>query len=360
PRYQEPPQQGSGLGFQTPRSFGAAGRWQVGRTVGDGELQYKYRTGPCHAGLLLHSFSSPPCPVLPSVCLASPRLSLRPGAVSLLAAEHSLSISPALCPVASARSLPRLPVRTSAPYSCSSDKQWPRRRCPSENWTLTAKCSLISAQPVDAWHRSLYLYTFTPVTMHFLHSGVLAVVATLAAVAQGDYSIDPDSVPLSTRRLMPNRGLVPERADHLPHHLPADGAPEDACQHMRSRDTHIRLPVRQQPAAQCVRVHPDAALLCLPGMGQPVRQGVRQRQQVRLGLPREAPCGATDPKKYTSTASTSTPTATTTDANTIFTAPGGGSGSSSDKKGAAVALEVGQAYGLVMVMAGLFAGFALL
>ncbi len=36
--------------------------------------------------------------------------------------------------------------------------------------------------------------------MHFLRSGVLAVVATLAAVAQGDYSIDPDSVPLSTRR----------------------------------------------------------------------------------------------------------------------------------------------------------------
>jgi hypothetical protein len=90
------------------------------------------------------------------------------------------------------------------------------------------------------------------------------------------------------------------------------------------------------------------------------------------------PCGASDPaKKTASTTGTSTtkPTASATndedDEDTIFTnSPGSDDGdnnedSSSKPKnvnepGAAAALGVGKAYGLAMVMGGLFAGFALL
>lgn len=64
---------------------------------------------------------------------------------------------------------------------------------------------------------------------------VLAVAASLAAVAQADYVIDPESVPLSERREhthiilalirmsranMANRGLVCFREADMPHHLP--------------------------------------------------------------------------------------------------------------------------------------------
>lgn len=180
---------------------------------------------------------------------------------------------------------------------------------------------------------------------------------------------------------MPNRGLVPERADHLPHHLPADGAPEDACQHMRSRKIphaakrasrarSLTPPLQETLTYGCLcgnnqRPNVSEYTLTLPYFvcqewGNQCVKACGNDNKCASACREKHPCGATDPKKYTSTASTSTPTATTTDANTIFTAPGGGSGSSSDKKGAAVALEVGQAYGLVMVMAGLFAGFALL
>ena len=90
------------------------------------------------------------------------------------------------------------------------------------------------------------------------------------------------------------------------------------------------------------------------------------------------PCGAQDPvRQNTSTLSstmsktaTGAPAGATTGASgTIYTGFGGAAatssgagstGSSSSTSGAAMALEMGQAYGLVMLATGLFGGFALM
>lgn len=82
------------------------------------------------------------------------------------------------------------------------------------------------------------------------------------------------------------------------------------------------------------------------------------------------PCGAKNPKRAnkTSTATTSSGTATasgtSTATDTVYTGLGDGSGSKGgDEKGAAMsrmALEVGQVYGLTIMVGGFLAGFAVL
>ncbi|OAQ78015.1 hypothetical protein VFPFJ_10047 [Purpureocillium lilacinum] len=69
-----------------------------GRSAGPWEMaSYSTSTVPAHATPACFCTASLLLPVPSFRPSASPRLSLRPGAVSLLAAEHSLSISPALC-----------------------------------------------------------------------------------------------------------------------------------------------------------------------------------------------------------------------------------------------------------------------
>ncbi|UNI23162.1 hypothetical protein JDV02_008997 [Purpureocillium takamizusanense] len=191
--------------------------------------------------------------------------------------------------------------------------------------------------------------------MHFLRSGVLAVVATLAAVAQADYSIDPDSVPLGTRQ-----AWCANEKNTCP----------IICQQMQPQTTLINTCDPKTLTYGCLcgnnqRPNVSEYTLTLPYFvcqewGNQCVKGCGGDNKCSAACREKHPCGATDPKKYTSTASTATPTATTTNANAIFTAPGSTGSASGDKKGAGVALQVGQAYGLVVVMAGFFAGFALL
>lgn len=193
--------------------------------------------------------------------------------------------------------------------------------------------------------------------MHFLRSGVLAVVATLAAVAQADYTIDPSSVPLGTRQ-----AWCASEKNTCP----------IICQQMTTKETLVNEcdPEKLQYGCLCgnnQRPNVSEYTLTLPYFvcqewGNQCVKACGGNNGCASDCREKHPCGASDPKKYTSKASTTTPTATasTTGADTIFTAPGSSGSSSSDKKGAAAALEVGQAYGLVVVMAGLFAGFALL
>ncbi|KAG5925828.1 hypothetical protein E4U53_003217, partial [Claviceps sorghi] len=82
-----------------------------------------------------------------------------------------------------------------------------------------------------------------------------AAATLLSAVANADYFVEPSSVPISTRskailldhlvylveactrthaKLEHNRNLVYTREEHVPAHLPADGAPNDLDQHVRS------------------------------------------------------------------------------------------------------------------------------
>lgn len=78
------------------------------------------------------------------------------------------------------------------------------------------------------------------------------------------------------------------------------------------------------------------------------------------------PCGAQDPKKSNATTSSvSKPSATpSSDPNQVFDGLSGetdGASSSNNNKGSgAAALHFGQAYGLVVVLTSLFAGFAIM
>lgn len=78
------------------------------------------------------------------------------------------------------------------------------------------------------------------------------------------------------------------------------------------------------------------------------------------------PCGAQDPKRInvTATATKATAASTSLATNVVYTGFGSSSTSTgTPKKGAAsraLALELGQAYGLVLLVGGFFAGFAAL
>lgn len=83
------------------------------------------------------------------------------------------------------------------------------------------------------------------------------------------------------------------------------------------------------------------------------------------------PCGAQDPTRVNVTTTSATQTATTVPAGAtsgtagvVYTGLGGGAAattapSSSKKSGAEAALDLGRSYGLGVVFAGIFAGFAL-
>lgn len=75
------------------------------------------------------------------------------------------------------------------------------------------------------------------------------------------------------------------------------------------------------------------------------------------------PCGAQNPTRVNTTASATSPTQTESAApGTAFTGLGGSSAtgaSDSDKSGSLAALDLGQSYGLAIVFAFVFAGFAL-
>lgn len=82
------------------------------------------------------------------------------------------------------------------------------------------------------------------------------------------------------------------------------------------------------------------------------------------------PCGALNPKRVATTASTMAPTASKTDdGTTIYTGSPGGSDDddddgddkkNDDKGGAAAALGLGRSYGLAIVAGTMFIGFAML
>ncbi|KAK3329373.1 hypothetical protein B0H66DRAFT_596958 [Apodospora peruviana] len=79
------------------------------------------------------------------------------------------------------------------------------------------------------------------------------------------------------------------------------------------------------------------------------------------------PCGAQNPTRVNSTSSTTMPATASASASgtKVYTGLAGettddSSSSNNDNKSAASALQFGQAYGLVVVMASLFAGFAIM
>lgn len=185
--------------------------------------------------------------------------------------------------------------------------------------------------------------------MPSLGATVVAVVATLAAVGQADYSIEPSSVPLSTRedwcthkmstcplicmQLEPGPPIVNE--DQLTYGcLCGNNKQPNVSEHT------LTLPffICQEWGNQCVKACVD---------NTPCVSACREKH----------PCGATVVKYNGSTAAVQPTLTQTGDGNVIYSNTPGGSGGSN---GAGAAVQVGRTYGLAVVLTAIVAGFALL
>jgi hypothetical protein len=213
--------------------------------------------------------------------------------------------------------------------------------------------------------------------MPSLRSSVLAVAAAFTAVANADYYIDPESVRLSIRE---NWCLNQKSTCPI------------ICQQTEPRTTLVNECDPEQLTYGCLcgnnkRPNMTEYTLTLPYFvcqewGNQCVTDCGGNNACESSCREDNPCGASDPAQQTGTTtgtSTSKPTASSTsdedDENTIFTnSPGQDSDDDDDSEddssnskpksvnepGAAAALAVGKAYGLAIVMGGLFTGFALL
>ncbi|KAH7001306.1 hypothetical protein EDB80DRAFT_88674 [Ilyonectria destructans] len=205
--------------------------------------------------------------------------------------------------------------------------------------------------------------------MPSVRSTVLAVAATLVAVAQADYVIDPDSVPLSQRQAW----CASEK-----YTCPL------ICQQTGDGTTKVNDCDPASLTYGCIcgngkQPNVSEYSLSLPYFvctewGNQCVTDCNGNNNCASACRQEHPCGAQDPKKYniTKTASATGAQATasaTDDADTVYTDVVDGdsdssgsdsSSSSSDKSGSAAALEAGRKWGLAVVMGSMFVGFALL
>ncbi|KAL7787849.1 hypothetical protein V8C37DRAFT_389775 [Trichoderma ceciliae] len=193
-------------------------------------------------------------------------------------------------------------------------------------------------------------------------STVLAAAMAFASIATAQYSIDPDSVPISTRQAWcfqetSTCPLICQQTTTKPVLVNTCNADtlQYGCLCGNNKQPNISeftltLPffICQEFVVQC-RTNCGSDSTCASDCAQ------------------NNPCGATDPKRYNTTSSATTTTAaatsTTAGPDTIFTdTPGGGSssGGGKGKSMAAPMVEIGRAYGLAVVFGSLFVGFALL
>ncbi|KAG5989369.1 hypothetical protein E4U43_004515 [Claviceps pusilla] len=191
--------------------------------------------------------------------------------------------------------------------------------------------------------------------MPSLRSVAWAAAASLSAVASADYTIEPSSVPISTRRnwCTQEKSTCPLICQQTePRTTLVNTCDPDTLQFGCLCGNNMQPNVSEYSLSLPYFVCQEWALQC---------QKACDTNACKSDCVQNHPCGAQNPQKLNTT-STVEPTSTATDGpNTIYTdSPGGSNGGGNGKKGAAAALEVGRTYGLVVVLASLFAGFALL
>ncbi|KAH0492443.1 hypothetical protein TgHK011_007397 [Trichoderma gracile] len=220
---------------------------------------------------------------------------------------------------------------------------------------------IIGLFPITKRVFSLDITSHTTVKMVSLKS--LLVTATMVAVSLAkDYYIDPDSVPLSTRQNWCN-----SETSTCPL----------ICQQTTDKKTLVNECNPKTLSYGCLcgdNKQPNISeytltlpfFICQEYVVQ-CRNNCGGDNTCASNCAEENPCGATDPKRYNTTATatqtTAESTSTTAGPDTIFTGtPGGGSSSSSGKgkSMAAPAVEVGRAYGLAVLLGTMFVGFAML
>jgi len=185
----------------------------------------------------------------------------------------------------------------------------------------------------------------------------VVAAATLLTMAQAQYRVEPDSVPIADReqwcrsqvascpliceQTKPGTTLVNEcDVDSLTYGcLCGDNKKPNMSEYS------MTLPyfVCREWGTQCVADCPQSDSEC--------NRACRE----------DHPCGALNPKKVKPTTSTAGPSASQTDeADTIYTDSPGSSDDGGDERDGASMLALGQAHGLAVVLGSLFVGFAML
>lgn len=192
----------------------------------------------------------------------------------------------------------------------------------------------------------------------------LAAAATLVAVANSDYVIDPKSVSKSTRE-----SWCANEKDTCPL----------ICQQTADGTTKVNVCNPDTLTYGCIcgdGLQPNVSeySLTLPYFvcqewGNQCVAKCGNSNTCASDCRQNHPCGAQDPTKVntTKTATVTTASATGSSTNTddtIYTDVGSSTSTSTadskDKGGAAMALEAGSRWGLAVVLGSMFAGFALL
>lgn len=181
-------------------------------------------------------------------------------------------------------------------------------------------------------------------------STTLAVAAAFVAVAHADYIIDPESVPLSTRKswCVDEKRICPficQQLDDRPV-LVNDCDPEQltyGCICGNGQQPNVSEYTLTLPYFTCTEYGSQCVKAC--GQDNECSRACRE----------DNPCGAQDPTPPNKTVSETVATASSTKSadDEIITDLG-------QDSGAAPAIEFARHYGLAVVLGGFFAGFALL
>ncbi|KAF4967593.1 hypothetical protein FSARC_4890 [Fusarium sarcochroum] len=198
--------------------------------------------------------------------------------------------------------------------------------------------------------------------MPSLRTVVLAVAASCVAVVNADYVIDPDSVPLSQRRVW-----CQNEKETCPL----------ICGQTSKGDTKVNDCDPETLTYGCIcgdgkQPNVSEYSLTLPyyvcqEWGNQCVMECAGSSSCASDCRQNNPCGASNPKKYNTT-STATGTATakatasaSDDGTTIYTGNAGDEDDDSDSKSnGSGAIEAGRTWGLAVVLSTMFVGFAML
>ncbi|RGP79599.1 cdp-alcohol phosphatidyltransferase [Fusarium longipes] len=203
--------------------------------------------------------------------------------------------------------------------------------------------------------------------MPSLRTVVVAAAASAVTLVNADYVIDPESVPLSLRKVWCQNEI--ETCPMI-------------CGQTSKGDTKVNECNPKTLTYGCIcgdgrQPNVSEYSLTLPfyvcqEWGNQCVEDCSGSASCASDCRQNNPCGATNPKKInvTSTATDSTAAvkataSATDDANTVYTdTPGGDNNDDSDtaesKKSSGAVIEVGRTWGLTIVLGTMFAGFAML
>ncbi|CAN8101307.1 unnamed protein product [Discula destructiva] len=161
--------------------------------------------------------------------------------------------------------------------------------------------------------------------MFSLKTAVLAAAATFVATVRADYIIDPNSVPLATREGWCQNEL--ETCPYICRDMGATGASVNTCNATLLTYGCLCNDGATPNASEYSLTLPY--FTCVEYVSQCVT-ACNSDSNCQGACQQDHPCGATDPKKYntTATASSTAASSTAADGSTVYTGLSNGGGSS--------------------------------